>query len=51
MATQFTHLYWLYLSAENQIALIRYEISLEQIVQFDYQYDVYNIFLKFILCD
>ena len=46
MATQFPHLYWLYLSVENQIALKRYEISLEQIVQFDYQYDVYYIFSK-----
>ena len=36
MATQFTHLYsWLYLSVENRIALKRYEISTEQIVQFD----------------
>ena len=35
METQFTHLYWLYLSVKNQIALKRYEISSEQIVQFD----------------
>ena len=51
MATQFTHLFWLYLSVENGIALKRYEISSEQIVQFDKQYDVYNIFLKFSWCD
>ena len=35
MATQFTHLYWLYLSDENRIDFKRYEISLEQIVQSD----------------
>ena len=51
MATQFTHLFWLYLSVESGIALKRYEISSEQIVQFDKQYDVYNIFLKFSWCD
>ena len=33
MATQFTHLYWLYIRVENRIALKRYEISSEQIVQ------------------
>ena len=32
MATQFTHLFWLYLSVENRMALKRYEISSEQIV-------------------
>ena len=48
MATQFTQLFWLYLSVENRIALKRYEISSEQIVQFDKQYDFYNVFLKFI---
>ena len=50
METQFTHLFWLYLSVKNRIAWKRCEISSEPIVQFDYQYDVYNIFLKFILC-
>ena len=48
MATQFTHLFGLYLSVENRIALKRYEISSEQIVQFDLQYDVYNVFLIYI---
>ena len=43
MATHFTNLYWLYLRVENRIALKRYEISLEQIVQIDLQYDVSNI--------
>ena len=46
MATQFTPLHRLYLSVQNRIALNRYEISSEQIVQFDKQYDVYDIFLK-----
>ena len=37
METRFTHLhvYWLYLSVENRIALKRYDISSEQIVQFN----------------
>ena len=51
MASQFTHLFWLYLSVENRIALKRNEISSEQIVQCDEQYNVYNVFLKFIWCD
>ena len=44
MATQVTHLFWLYLSVENRIFLKRYEILSEQIVQFDKQYDVYDWF-------
>ena len=43
----FTHLYWLYLRVENQIDLKRFEISSEQIVQCDTQYDVNNTYLKF----
>ena len=37
MATQFTHLFWLYVyvSVENRIALKKYEISSEQIVQYE----------------
>ena len=35
MATQFTHLYWLYLRFENQINFKRREISSEQIEQSD----------------
>ena len=37
---QFTHSYWLYLRVENRINLKIYEISSEQIVQFNQQYDV-----------
>ena len=48
MATQFTHLYWLYLRVENRRDFKRYEISSEQIIQPDKQYDVNNTFLKFI---
>ena len=53
MATQFTQLFWLtlYPSFENRIALKRYIISSEQIVQFDLQNDVYDVILKFIWCD
>ena len=43
MATQFTHLFWLNVSVENGIALKKYEILSEQIVQFDYRNNMMSI--------